>query len=354
MPRRDQRPDAGLTELGVLKRAMQLQCANATVPMPCDHRTQMPIFHCHMAKMAGRSTFVTAPGKVGQPLCRWAPARHEYGVDLQGRAGVDFVRTHDLIMQGERLAYREFANAVHLHRRELARQPCFTSFEMPYLAAMTTIFGPAGLTPLVATMIRDPHSWVLSALEHDMKQGRHSGLDDLLARGCLTRPKPNPCERTYDYTQPMARLYEPATHNRFEIGRRRLDGMLVGLVNEFGASMCLWAFQTGQHVGRDECDCRQNEAKQGDEAEIGHVSSEKEVFLMRNASHEARDALQRLEFGVDGPLFAYASTLFVQRVRVAEAALGFPLLCGASAAPALWPHTSILDRWIQPADSTAP
>ena len=75
------------------------------------------------------------------------------------------------------------------------------------------------------------------------------------------------------------------------------------------------------------------------------VSDLEERDIMRNATKTARETLQGMAFNIDGQLFTYASMLFVQRVRVAEKALGGQLLCGASAAPAVWPHTSVLDRW---------
>ena len=95
-----------------------------------------------------RSTFVTAPGTLGQPLCPWAPARHEYQVSLHGRAGLDFGH-EDAVAP-----YKEFALAVKLHRIQMRQRPCFTSFEMPWLEAVRTVFAPAGLTPLVITMAR--------------------------------------------------------------------------------------------------------------------------------------------------------------------------------------------------------
>ena len=295
--------------------------------MPCARTNSAPIFHLHMPKMGGREVVVLAPPYLGQQLCRWAPARPEYHVDLTGRAGLDF---------GSHTAFRQ---AVKLHGQELANHPCFTTFEMSWSEAVVNVFAPASLTPLLVTTIRDPYSWLLSKLEHDGIRGRHNGLDDLLHRGELRHYMPSA----------MAWLYEPATSlamatSPFEVGRRRLDGMIFGLLNEFGASMCLWAFQMGHAMAtQPKCDCRTEEASAFHHI-VGKSAAGYKAWLLQNASKEARQALTNMQYAVDTQLFVYASTLFVQRVRVAERAAGFPLLCGASRSPAVWPATSSLDR----------
>ena len=59
--RRDlkEHPGTAELELAVLKHAALLQCPNATVPMPCGTPQDQPIFHFHMAKMAGYTSFLS-------------------------------------------------------------------------------------------------------------------------------------------------------------------------------------------------------------------------------------------------------------------------------------------------------
>lgn len=326
-------------ELAVLRQAKQLQCQHAAVPMLCAHNDSAPVFHMHMAKMGGREVVVRAPAYLGQKLCRWAPARPEYHVNLTGRAGKDWDNS------------TRFRRAVKEHGQELAAHPCFTSFEMSWSEAVENVFAPARLTPLVVTAVRDPFSWLLSQIEHDGVRGRHKGLDDLMKRGKLHEYMPSTMSGLYDLPWEIdgrARRREQAAVvvSPFEVGRRRLDGMIFGLLNEFDASLCVWAFQMGHNISsRPECDCRTKDANASAARPIvGKAPATYKVWLLQNASKEARQALTNLHYEVDTQLFVYASNLFLQRVRVVEAAAGFPLLCGASRGSVFWPSTSSLDR----------
>ena len=326
-----------------MQQSTALQCPKSPVPMVCTKPNRLPIFHMHFAKMAGRSVVMDGPQFLGQRVCHWAPARSEYHLNKTGRVGKDY---------GDSYAFKA---AVHAHGAELKHTPCLTTFEMGWHEAISNTFRPANITPLVVLMLREPHSWALSAIEHDYRLHRHKGIDDLVQRGCFSpgnQSKPATCPVGYDYRRSkIQNLFDDVTDavgkdgQRFERARIRLDSSIFGLVNEFEVSMCLWAFQMGT-LSRSNpsllqrCDCRSRESVVS--SKVGHSSSHLTAELLHDASPAALAVLRRMVYPVDTDLFVYGTALFVQRVRFAERELSIQLLCGEATAPAAWLRSSSL------------
>ena len=284
--------------------------------MACVRPTAAPIFLLHLAKMAGRSMVTSSPSFTGQHLCAWTSARPEYLVKMVGRPSLDY---------GSSVA---FAAAVKAHAHGLIEQPCMTTFEISWNSAMESVFGPAGVTPLVFTMLRDPRSWVVSAIEHDMHVHRHSGLDDLYRRGCFSS-----CNKSgYDYTKStLLMLNGGSARNDTHTAQRRLEGMIFGLVDEFESSMCLWAFQMGRFNSfyRSKCDCTARQSLAKSDKHIGHHSAKTTSALFQHASQQAVAALNNISFTPDYEVYDYGTNLFFERIRVAERRLGMRLICPA-------------------------
>lgn len=293
-----------------LQLAASLQCQHAWVPLPCPNSTRRwPVFHMHLAKMAGRSVFHTFSQKF-QPWCSWMHKASSYG---------------------DRSQRSNFAAQVRAHGGELRRKPCFTSYEAGWDAVVRNAYETVDTAPLVVTMLRNPPDWTISTVEHDRQKKRHSGMDDLFERGCLnvSKKRPSSCVG-YDYTGVIPQRFltgsnDHSSRRAFEIGRRRLDASIFGLVEAFSASVCLWKFQFAKPLGRS-CDCRQNSSASFPPA-IGKRGSRARDNLLRNASTAALYALQRMDYGTYGKLYSYGVALFLQRLQIAERALGMKLLC---------------------------
>ena len=257
--------------------AQRMQCPLAKaygIPMPCPNRSHgAPVFHLHIGKTAGRTVYSIAPDIVGLQNCQWNQANLSWGRPEH------FVRT------------------VREHRVELAARPCFTTYEVGW-RAVDEGFGPL-VPPLVLTTLRDPLSWVVSAIEHDkLEKRRNKGIDDVVRRGCLFdtsigENRPAGC-LGYDYMNfVVSRLISEKAVGRFQdapkteyglvqhrpnywrqkhyagahknaaanigriaIAKVHLDTAIFGLVEHFRATKCLWKFQFGHKITPEECDCR--------------------------------------------------------------------------------------------------
>ena len=280
--------------------------------MPCFNATGVPIFHLHMPKMAGQALLQLVPKLLQQPLCAWAPNRF---CAKSGHCTPDWGNPD------------HFAAKVRSHHEELASRPCFTSYEGSWDAIIPS-FERVHTPPCVITMLREPHDWLLSAIEHDADWRRHTGIDDLFHRGCFKAF--TQCDsQGYIYTEPATFLtregdWKSPSRERFAVARARLDATVFGLVEEMQASMCLWQWQFGLRLNRSTCDCRHRRVNAVDK--VGEHSESSTAKLL-NASAGARSTLERMEFGFYDELYVYGVSLFVQRVRVVETSTGMKLLC---------------------------
>jgi len=278
--------------------AKRLQCPRAReldVPMPCPNKTRHPVFHMHIAKTGGRSVYQVGAKLVGLPPCRWNPHYHSWGASDQ------------------------FIRDAAAHREDMAREPCFATYEVGW-RAVDYGFGP-DVPPIVLTMLREPHSWVVSAIEHDrLEKGRNQGIDDIVRRGCLfdwlikREKRPEGCVG-YDYLSfvpakflswpksgPYLSMSEEdiaaASHGWKEwtpgrgdgggppgivaTAKAHLDACVFGFVEYFTASRCLWSFQFGIPFTREECDCRHREMKM--RSDVADVATSPEGYHRRAAA----------------------------------------------------------------------
>ena len=323
--------------------AARLQCPVARIagiPMPCPNRSHgAPVFHMHIGKTGGRTVYTFAPTLVGQANCDWNQANMSWGRPEY------FVRT------------------VRENRAELASRPCFTTYEVGW-RAVDEGFGPT--PPIVLTMLREPLSWLVSAIEHDkLEKRRNKGIDDVVRRGCIFdgfagEVRPEGC-LGYDYmnfvvsnflTLKGVGRFQDAPYQgrrltngfpkrqwarRLETAKAHLDSSVFGLVEHFHATKCLWAFQFGHHVSPQKCDCRIRQHTPdhhdgGKGADLGGRSGSLVHIGIRKGTRETIDlrTLQSLRRVTEGPLgacYAYALSLFLERVKIMQASTSIKVLC---------------------------
>jgi len=156
-------------------------------------------------------------------------------------------------------------------------------------------------------------------------------------RGCLEFE--TPCER-----EPQSKDYIMGSFERLVAGnwvnggeslalaKQHLRASIFGITEYFLASECLWRYQFGRPVEHSVCDChavaaaleRQGKSKSAQEGAVHRGS-----MLRSNVtvSQDALLALQKLETGTAGMVYAYALELFFQRIKVAEEATGMKFIC---------------------------
>ena len=326
--------------------ADSLQCPLARiagVPMPCPNKSHgAPVFHMHIGKTGGRSVYTFAPALVGQSGCGWNQANLSWGRPEH------FVRT------------------VREHRAELEARPCFTTYEVGW-RAVDEGFGPS-VPPIVLTTLREPLSWVVSAIEHDkIEKRRNKGVDDVVQRGCLFDSskgeiRPDGCFG-YDYMNFVLSsfLTEKATgrfrdvlghiggtagyHSamdnapngprRLQTAKVHLDASVFGLIEHFRATKCLWAFQFGHRISRERCDCRARQSRRRlfSDATLNNGRSDAVHVGARKMTREtiklhSLEALRRVTESPFGALYAHALSLFLERAEIVEAATSIKLVCG--------------------------
>ena len=116
------------------------------------------------------------------------------------------------------------------------------------------------------------------------------------------------------------------------LAKQHLRVSIFGITEYFLASECLWRYQFGRPVEHSMCDChavaaaleRQGKSKSAQEGAVHRGS-----MLRSNVtvSQDAMLALQKLETGTAGMVYAYALELFFQRIKVAEEATGMKFIC---------------------------
>jgi len=331
--------DTAAGSVALFELAKQLQCPHTTVPMPCPNQTQSgPAFAMHIPKTGGRTMTEMAQRISGQSLCEWAPLRGRKNHNPP--PGIDLKKDY-----GNRTLFTE---VVRERRRALQREPCFSTFEIGWEVVVDG-FGPE-VPPLLFTMLRHPVSWAISAVMHDKEHGRNDGIDDMYQRGCLEFEKP--CAH-----EPFSKDYIKGSYARLvdgdwvyggeslEIAKQHLRAVTFGITEYFLASECLWRYQFGRPVEHNMCDChavaaaleRSGKDKGAQEGQVHKGSMQRSNVTI---SQDAMLALQKLESGTAGMVYAYALELFFERIAVAEEATGMTFICE----PREGPRTTIQSR----------
>jgi hypothetical protein len=142
----------------------------------------------HIPEMGGRLFPLELQAITGQPRCTWAPTRFRN----ESRGLVD--NPSGVLRHGGILDFgnpRAFSALVRKHRAVLRRQPCALSYEAGW-RTIDRAYGP-DLPLVIVALLMEPHSWTISALQHDWKvQGWRAGgvsftamVERLASWGCL-------------------------------------------------------------------------------------------------------------------------------------------------------------------------
>lgn len=342
------------------------QCKSAKVPMLCLSPKLVGtqhIYHLHIAKMAGRSIMEGGPHLFKLPSCQWQPT--DFFVSNKASAADQ---------SGEALAQlaRKHANKS---------RPCFLSQEFSWNPIVPAYPSP----PIVMTMLRSPLDWVMSAAAHWQRNDslcslssitgtchRNNGLDDLVDSGCFWRPgtfnlkNQGPCRRNtsvgiiemgwWPYSAcnhkclsnyffplfPLSRLtgmYDIGTREKCEdtirVANKHLDTMLVGLSDEYVASLCLWRFQLGLTLRLEPCRslCAPQhsrvDTRLSRSAYIREGSDQSLQRLKSIPTTVSQKSLKTIEASMMpyARVYSRAETIFYERIAVAEEATGVKLLC---------------------------
>mmetsp|Transcript_8255 Transcript_8255/g.21242 ORF Transcript_8255/g.21242 Transcript_8255/m.21242 type:complete len:287 (-) Transcript_8255:268-1128(-) len=156
---------------------------------------------------------------------------------------------------------QNYYDLVRQHGDEMRAKPCWSTYETGW-DAVTRGFGPDN-PPILFTMLRQPLTWVVSAVEHDRHAQRNDGLTDLYKRGCLTFD--GKCYRvsgSYDYITGSYKQLVPGGGKKWDYNGSSLEqskinlrASIFGITEYFQATECLWRFQLGQPVTREKCEC---------------------------------------------------------------------------------------------------
>lgn len=288
------------------------------------------VFHLHVAKMAGRSVMSDAPRVLELPRCRWQAAG----------------------FYGNQSDFAARARAAH-------GPPCFSSYEASWGTAVPAL----AATVAVATLLRSPVDWALSAASHF---DARASLDELVTAGCFWEPGQGggdrvcgasedglsgatnalmgcggaACAAGYNFPYlPIARLVDARLAagllrgNSSGVARavtgakRHLAASMVGLTEHYAASLCLWRHQLGLSLHAHPCSalCR---GRGAEHLVVSHVKNERRGGdgAPPAASAATVRAIERA-MGPYAEVYAWGKHLFRQRVASAEAATGVRLLC---------------------------
>ena len=274
--------------------AQHLQCADSGVPMICTTPKVAPLFHLHIPKTAGRTIaqmLIHESYLFGQPFCWWGPVRPDYFPISSDYSGYGPHLVHDY---GN---WSNFAHELIRHRDDVTSHPCSTTFELSFNEGKR-VWSAAGVEPLTMTFLREPSSWLFSAIQHDYQlvsefhplysPATNSSVIDTMqnspqykscfspppATGSMAPPR-RQCGGYHLHKPPMLMFLAPeltheithdaisaehtqtsppdsSTGNRsawshaVQTARHRIDHMLVGMASEVPLSICLFAFQLGQ------------------------------------------------------------------------------------------------------------
>ena len=308
----------------VARAASALQCpaARGVVPMPCPNATTRMLVHLHVPKTGGRALKQDLVDVVGRPSCRGAPDRFKDD------------------------------------------RSCFVSTEMRWDGAIAA----ASEAPLVVTMVRDAVPWALSAMEHSRQHAHAGAVDDVVDAGCFG---PGVARATCGMFQPLRDFVprrwdggaqvrgESACAPRLDTIRERLEATIFGVLDHYGASLCLMRYQFGAFA-RDPgafaaaCDCRRRAGPRGDSARPSDATLERGTRAVARrdgkacargdhlACVKADDGLSvKVEsvaaisrsMAAHSALYARALDVFLARVAVAERATGLRLVCDDAPPP---------------------
>ena len=353
----------------VVAHARASQCAGVNwseTPFPCFSRGTH-VFHLHIAKMAGREVMSKGRAKVGRSFCDWylpyLGGLRSYLNNAGRTIATDVARVpSDALRKNFWGQTAQFRRDVMEHHAE---RPCFTSYEAGWPLAWA--FRPAAAA--VVTVLREPTSWVLSAVSHKTEQGCYQGLDDAYSRGCFDKPVSALCRcddpkvESYAFAQLAVGLLDASINNtqivhgsRMETGTgagpagvnsslwraaAHLEASAVGLVEALDATWCMWEFQFGLWFDRSSnhsdlrgavsdgirqrCDCRLQQDPRKRRRITDGVGQVHNYFgapidpkTMRAVAEQMSEHAQ---------LYAFAQSLFMRRAAHVWHLTGVQLLC---------------------------
>jgi hypothetical protein len=216
----------------------------------------------------------------------------------------------------------------------------YLSCEITYNGEFSSIMSSLKRTNreiMAFTMIRQPLSYVFSALEHHITRRGHAACQDFNAIIVADRKNFSACAH-YDIRNLQTRVFSSSDPKSFDpttFGPANLTQALsilrnelfsIGITGYFRASLCLLAYQMGQlHLHKPVCDCRQLDPT----IKIFQKNKSSNSTLNRHnlLSAEALEVLLSQYINLDEILYNYALDLFLSRIIVAERHENIKLLC---------------------------